>query len=357
MTFTIQAAPLEALARDIFAAAGTPEDIAAVVAQSLVTTNLLGHDSHGVLRVKQYISMIRRGVIKPAERARLRKRFGATAMVTLAYGFGQIGARYAVELAIEMGQEHGIAAVSLGQSTHVGRLGEWTGMIAAKGLIAIGFAGGGFSHGFVAPYGGRERLFSTNPMSFAVPCGDGETLLLDFATSGVAHGKVMLAQSKGAPVAQGMMLDNAGRPTTEATDLDAGGVLLPMGLHKGSGLSLMMEIIPNLLAGDRPMSSPEFHHGNPMLLMALLPEAFDEATDFAAHVEALKARVKSVKPAQGFDEVLVPGEPEARSYAERVRAGIPLPDRVWLDLCGLAEEFGIRLPTPPPAPPQSIREG
>ncbi len=345
MTFTIRAEPLERLARDIFAAAGTPDDIAAVVAESLVKTNLLGHDSHGVLRVKQYISMIRKGMIKPAERPGLRKRFGATAMVTLSYGFGQIGARFAAELAIEICREHGIAAVSLGQTTHVGRLGEFTAMIAAKGLIGIGFAGGGFSHGFVAPYGGRERVFSTNPLSFAVPCGDDETLLLDFATSGVAHGKVLLAQSKGAPLPQGMMLDRLGRPTTEATDLDAGGVLLPMGLHKGSGLSMMMEIIPNLLAGDRPMSSPEFHYGNPTLLLALLPAAFDEATDFAAHVEALKARVKAVKPAQGFDQVLVPGEPEARSYAERAQNGIPLPERVWEDLHGLANELGVNVPT------------
>ena len=265
MRFTIKAEPLQELARDIFAAAGTPDDIAALVAESLVTTNLLGHDSHGVLRVKQYISMIRKGMIKPAERPRIRKRFGATAMVTLGYGFGQIGARYAAELAIVISREHGIAAVSLGQSTHVGRLGEWTGMIAAQGLIGIGFAGG---------------------------------------------------------------------------------VLLPMGLHKGSGLSLMMEIIPNLLAGDHPMSSPEFHFGNPMLLLALLPEAFDEGTDFAAHVDALKTRVKAVKPAEGFDEVLTPGEPEARSYAERVKYGIPLPERVWADLCGLADELGVCVPSP-----------
>lgn len=345
MTVIMRAEALRSLARDIFSAAGTPEDIAALVAESLVMTNLLGHDSHGVLRVKQYVKMIRDDMIKPAARPRVRKRFGATAMVTNGYGFGQIGAGYAAELAIDIAREHGIAAVSLGQTTHVGRLGEWTQMIAAQGLIGIGFAGGGFSHGFVAPYGGRERVFSTNPMSFAVPCGDEGMLLLDFATSGVAHGKVMLAQSKGAPVPQGMMLDKAGRPTTAAADLDDGGALLAMGLHKGSGLSMMMEIIPNLLAGDRPMSSPEFHYGNPTLLMALLPEAFDQATDFAAHVETLKARVKSVKPAEGFNEVLVPGEPETRSYAEREMNGIPLPDQVWADLCELAGELGVRLPT------------
>jgi len=346
VTFTIRAEALERLARDIFHAAGAPADIAAVVAESLVTTNLLGHDSHGVLRVKQYINMMRQGMIQPAEGPRLRKRFGATAMVTLGYGFGQIGARFAAELAVEICREQGIAAVSLGQCGHVGRLGEYTNMIAAQGLIGIGFAGGGFSHGYVTPYGGSERVFSTNPLSIAVPCGAEATLLLDFATAGIAHGKALLAQSKGAPLPKGMMLDKAGRPTTVAADLDAGGVLLPMGLHKGSGLSMMMEIIPNLLAGDRPMSSPEFHYGNPMLLMALLPEAFDEDTDFAAHVAALKARVNAAKPAEGFDEVLTPGEPEARSYAERVASGIPLPDQVWADLRALADELGVVVSAP-----------
>ena len=125
-----------------------------------------------------------------------------------------------------------------------------------------------------------------------------------------------------------MMLDKEGRPSTDASILDDGAVLLPMGLHKGSGLALMMEIIPTLLAGHRPVSSPEFHFGNPTLLMALSPSAFDEDTDFAQHVDVLKRRIKRVQPANGFDEVLAPGEPEARSYAERMRSGIPLPDVV-----------------------------
>ena len=345
MTFTIDAEALRQLSRDIFAAAGTPDDIAAVVAESLVTTNLFGHDSHGVLRVKQYVTMIREGMIQRAARPGVTKRFGATAMVTGGYGFGQIGARFAAELVIEMGGKHGIAAVSLGQTTHVGRLGEYTAMIAAAGLIGIGFTSGTMYSGWVAPYGGRERVFGTNPMSFALPCAEESTLLLDFATAGVAHGKIVLAQAKGAPVPQGMMLDKLGRPSTDASILDDGAVLLPMGLHKGSGLALMMELIPTLLAGHRPISSPESHFGNPTLLLALSPEAFDEDTDFATHVEALKRRVSAVEPAEGFDEVLLPGEPEARSYAERIATGIPLPDAVWAVLQELAAELGILLPT------------
>lgn len=343
MTRIIHAEPLETLCREIFRAAGAPADIAAVVADSLVRTNLMGHDSHGVLRVKQYVTMIETGMIKPEQRPRLRKRFGATAMVTGGYGFGQVGARYAAELAAEMGGEYGIAAVSLGQSTHVGRLGEYTAMIAAAGLIGIGFTSGTMYSGWVTPYGGRERTFGTNPMSFAAPCVEG-TLLLDFATAGIAHGKIVLARAKGAPLPSGMLLDKAGRPSTDASILDDGAVLLPMGAHKGSGLAMMMEIIPTLLTGHRPISSPEFHFGNPTLLIALAPAAFDEETDFAQYVDALKRRVKAVKPAEGFAEVLTPGEPEARSYAKRTQAGIPLPDAVWADLRALAADFAISLP-------------
>ena len=341
VTHIIHAKPLEQLCRDIFIAAGAPADIAATVAESLVLTNLFGHDSHGALRVKQYVSMMRDGMIQPAARPCIAKRFGATALLTGGYGFGQIGARFAADLAAELGAEHGIAAVSLGQTTHVGRLGEYTAMIAAAGLIGIGFTSGTMYSGWVTPYGGRERVFGTNPMSFAVPCATDGTLLLDFATAGVAHGKVVLARKKGAPVPEGMMLDSAGRPSTDASILDDGAVLLPMGLHKGSGLALMMEIIPTLLAGHRPISAPDFHFGNPTLLMALAPAAFADDADFAGQVAALKARVKRVQPGAGFDEVLLPGEPEARSFAERAKRGIPLPDAVWDDLCGLAQEFGL----------------
>ena len=341
MTHIIQAESLRGLCRGIFQAAGTPEDIASAVAESLVLTNLFGHDSHGVLRVKQYVSMIEEGMIKPSARPRVKRRLGATAMVTGGYGFGQVGARFAAELAIELGRQHGISAVSLGQNTHIGRLGEYTQMIAAAGLIGICFTSGTMFRGWVTPYGGRERVFGTNPMSFAVPCQDSGTLLLDFATAGVAHGKVVLARAKGAPVPTGMMLDKQGRPTTDASVLDEGAVLLPMGAHKGSGLALMMEIIPTLLAGHRPITSAGFHFGNPTLMMALEPRAFDEDSDFRGQVGALMQRVKATAPAEGFDEVLLPGEPEARSYRERARQGIPLPDAVWEDLRGMAEDLGL----------------
>ena len=343
MAVVMQSEELIRLSRDIFIAVSTPDDIATTVAESLVYTNLLGHDSHGVIRVKQYADMIREGRIKASARPQITKQFGAVATISGGYGFGQIGARFGAELAGKLGTEHGIGAVSVAEVTHIGRLGEYTQLIAEQGLIGIGFTSGSMYRGWVTPYGGRERVFGTNPMSFAVPTREGETLLLDFATAGVAHGKVLLARVKGEPVPTGMLLDKDGNPTTDSSILDEGAILLPMGLHKGSGLAMMMEIVPTLLAGHRPISSPDFHYGNPTLLIGLSPEAFAGESHFLHYIDELKERIKRVSPAQGFDEVLLPGEPESRSYAERIKSGISFPDSVWQDLQNLASEFEIPL--------------
>lgn len=343
MTVVVKSETLIDLSQAIFVAAGAPDDIAKAVAESLVQTNLLGHDSHGVLRVKQYVNMIREGRTFPSKRPRVVTQFGAVATISGDYGFGQIGARFGAELAAELGKTHGIGAVSIADVTHIGRLGEYTKLIADQGLIGIGYTGGTMYRGWVTPYGGRERVFGTNPMSFAIPSKDDDTLLLDFATAGVAHGKVVLARAKGEPVPVGMMLDKEGNPTTDATILDEGAILLPMGLHKGSGLAMMMEIVPTLLAGHKPISSPDFKYGNPTLLLALSLEAFEVETHFHHYVEELKQRMKQVAPAKGFDEVLLPGEPESRSYKQRIESGIPVPDTVWNDLKSLASELNIPL--------------
>lgn len=341
----VPAATLLDLGAAIFAAAGAPDDIAKAVATSLVRTSLTGHDSHGVMRVMQYVAMIRNGDLSPAARPRLSRRSGATASLDCQGGFGQIGARFGADLAAELAQQLGIGCVALENVNHIGRLGEYAEGLARKGLVGMVFTSGTFARVSVAPWGGREPLLSTNPMAWALPTGDGETpFVLDIATAVVANGKVQVALSKGEHMPEGMLLDRDGNPTTDPATFLNGGMLLPFGRYKGHGLSLMMELIPAVLSGFTPVSSPGFRSGNPTLIIALDIAAFIEPKIFAQQTRDFLARVKGVSPADGFDEVLLPGEKEQRSIAEREKSGIPLPPVVWNELCGLAREYGIDAP-------------
>lgn len=323
--------------------AGAPADIAALVSRSLVQTNLMGHDSHGVIRVKTYINQVRSGAIQPAARPQVERRFGATATIDCAWGFGQVGARSGAEVARDLGQEHGIGCVALSQVNHIGRLGEYAEIIARSGLIAIIMTAGTVLQVSVTPYGGREPIFGTNPMAWAVPNGD-TPFLLDFATAAVANGKIAVALSKGEPFPEGMLLDRDGNPTIDPASFYQGGMLLPFGTYKGSGLALMMEIIPVLLADFAPVSSPEFKPGNPTLMLAINIEAFTSRDRFERLVQELLARCRRVPPAAGFDEVLLPGDKEARSVETRLAEGIPLPDSVWNDLTTLAADYSVPVP-------------
>ena len=337
---------LSDLGAAIFAAAGAPQDIARAVAASLTDTSLSGHDSHGIMRVRLYVDMIRRGDLLPAARPRLRRRSGATASVDCGRGFGQIGAQYGAELAADLAREHGMAGVALEEVNHIGRLGEYAETLARQGLVGIVFTSGTVVRVSVAPWGGREPLLSTNPMAWAIPTQEGVTpLVLDFATSVVANGKVQVALHKGEAFPPGMLLDRDGAPTTDPAAFMEGGMLLPFGSYKGYGLSVMMELIPGILSGFSPVSSAEFRSGNPTLMLALDIAGFTDLARFERETREFLARVKAAETAPGFAEVLLPGEKEQRSCAERNAAGIPLPCGVWEDLCTLAAEYGVAIPT------------
>jgi LDH2 family malate/lactate/ureidoglycolate dehydrogenase len=339
----IQAQVIIDLSTAIFQAAGAAPEIAAAVARSLVTTNLMGHDSHGVIRVGRYVSQIRSGTLDPTAQPRIAKRMGAMAVVDCQWSFGQIGARYGAQAAQEIAAEMGVSCVALSRVNHIGRLGEYATLLAEAGMVGIVFTSGTIVRVSVTPYGGREPILGTNPMAWAVPTG-GEPLMVDFATAAVANGKIMVALSKGEPFPEGMLLDKDGYPTTDPATFNAGGMLLPFGTYKGSGLALMMELIPTLLSGFAPVSSPEHHPGNPTLIIALKVDTFITQERFERLTRELIDRVKAVPPAAGFDEVLLPGEKEARSTAERLVDGIPLPDSVWADLTKLAAEYSVTVP-------------
>lgn len=329
--------------RAIFTGAGAPPDIALQVAESLVTTNLTGHDSHGIIRVKTYTDQIRAGALQPEARAVIGRRLGSTAVLDGQWGFGQVTARTGAELARDLAQEHGLGAVSLSRTNHIGRLGEYAEIIAQAGMVGIVMTGGTLGISSVTPYGGAEAIFGTNPMAWAVPTGD-NVLLLDYATAAVANGKIKVALDKGEAFPPDMLLDKTGKPTINPADFYNGGMLLPFGSYKGYGLNLMMEIIPVLLSGFAPITSPDFQPGNPTLMLALSIEAFTDRAYFEQEVARLLARIRQVRPAAGSAGVLLPGEKETHYMAERLRDGIPLPDKTWADLCAVAVDWGVSIP-------------
>jgi len=339
---TIQTDALIEFSQAIFEAAGTPSETAQIVAGSLVKSNLLGHDSHGVQLIPQYVKRIQSGELDPAAQPRVERQRQAVAMVDGEWGFGQVIARYGTRLAGDLARTFGVGCVALNRSHHIGRLGEYAEMLADEGLVGLIMTGISGHSGAVAPFGGRERIFGTNPIAWGLPVPDSRPpLVLDFATSRVAYGKVMVALSKGVEVPEGVLLDKEGNPTTNPADLLDEGVLLPFGEHKGSGLMLMVELLSRGLAGLADASSQENRIGNTTMITAYAVDAFLPLEQFVQYTDSLLARIQQSSPAAGFEAVLLPGEPEARSQAQRSQAGIPIPEKTWQVLTGLGQELGL----------------
>ncbi len=349
---------LTAFIADIFTAAGCARDEAERIAHYLVSANLAGHDSHGVIRVPRYIAWLKEGAVKPGQTLTIVNESPTHALVDGNRGFGQTVGPLAVDLGIEKAKAHGLAAIALRRAGHLGRIGDFGERAAAAGLVSLHFvnvAGGEL----VAPFGGVERRFSTNPVCIACPRPGAEPLVLDFATSRVAEGKVLVASQGGKPVPEDSLIGPdgtiSGDPSllygplegTLVRDATKGpGALRAFGEHKGSGLAFMCEILAGCLTGGAtsgPMPAGPRHITNGMFSIYIDPQHFAGA-GFAAAVESYARYVKSSRPATPGSEVLLPGEPEQRRRAERLRDGVPLSAMTWQTICDTAASLGL---TPP----------
>jgi LDH2 family malate/lactate/ureidoglycolate dehydrogenase len=333
---TVPADRLRTLTKQIFEGAGTPPDLAEIVTDHLINANLAGHDSHGVIRIPSYVQTIKRGALDPTARPSVLTDRGPTLLVDGNWSFGQVAARYAIDLAIGRAKELGIAMVGIVHANHIGRVGEYPTLAAERGVAAFVTVGGlGKS---VAPHGGRAGALGTNPISFGFPAAQHPPFLVDFATSAIAGGKVMVARAKGEPLPVGSMIDADGSPTRDANVYFAGGALLPFGGHKGYGLSMVSALFSGVLtqaahAGERG--------GGGVLMVAIDAGAFGPADRAIADADKVMSTIKAVPPSTGVDEVLVPGEPEARARAHRLRDGIPVPDRTWAEIQETASSVGV----------------
>jgi uncharacterized oxidoreductase len=342
----IPAAELTLRTTRIFECAGAPADIAACVARHLVDANLAGHDSHGVLRIGQYLEAIDSGALDPAARMRIERRFAAGATVDGQRGFGQLVARDAVLLAIEIARGSGTAAVSVHNCGHTGRLGTYAEMLAAAAMLGIVAVNAGGAGQLVAPFGGAGRRLSTNPIAIGAPTAGEHPIVLDTATSVVPEGKVRALYQAGKPLPPGALVNARGESTIDPADLysDPPGALLPLGGafgHKGFGLAFLIDILAGALSGAGCCRPGATYQGDGLTIVALDVSQFTPLADFTARVAELSAHVKSCPPAPGVAGVYLPGEREYESRRDRSRSGVWIDPGTWTLIENACRRYGI----------------
>jgi LDH2 family malate/lactate/ureidoglycolate dehydrogenase len=253
-----------------------------------------------------------------------------------------------MSLAIERARDHGIALVSAVEVNHVGRLGHYVERAAEQGIVAAMVTGGqGYEHPVAAPYGGAGRVLAPNPFAMAFPSADSDPVLVDFATTQAAGGKVELAKATGQRIPLGWIIDSAGEPSTNPHDFTyAGdGALLPFGEHKGFGIMVVAEILGRIVSGadayaDTSHGGVYFRHCG-VTIIAIDAGVFSTLSAFSGRTQELSGRIRSVTPAPGFSEVQTPGDYEARSRKSRSVEGLSIPDSTWAEVVQAAAGLGI----------------
>jgi LDH2 family malate/lactate/ureidoglycolate dehydrogenase len=335
-----QASYLHAITRRLLMAAGTLRHIADVVAEVLVNANLTGHDSHGVLRVPHYLSDISKGIIHPAAEPKVVKETGNTIFFDGQWGFGHYTVRKAMKLAIEKARETDVCCVCFVRTGHIGRLGEYAEIAAQSGCIGIITYGTGERVGKkTVPFGGARGMLGTNPIAVGVPTGDDVPFIIDFATTMIAGGKIMVAKSKNTDLPQGCIIDKHGNPSVKTKDYYDGGFLLPFGGHKGYALSLLTCLLGGLSEGFN------YERGamGSVFMQIFNPHTFTPLETYQQHVRGFLDNIKKTPPARGFDEVLVPGDFEHSSRVERLVHGVEVPGTIYRQIQEWAEKLDISL--------------
>jgi hydroxycarboxylate dehydrogenase B len=343
---TFHAEPLKQIGSQIFAAAGATAEEARIVSDALVEANLAGHDSHGILRIPEYVRWVEEKLVTTGAHIKIVQEADSFAVVDGGWGFGQVVGREAMEVAIRKAEQAGVGTVAASQCCHIGRVGDYPMMAAAKGMVAVMFVN---THGggkLVAPWGGKSRRLSANPISIAIPRKTGTPIVVDISTSAIAEGKVRGMLNRKVPVPPGSIMDADGNPTTDAAKFYGPpvGALFPFGGHKGFALGLVTDILAGAISGGG-VSRPDTNRvGNTFLVFVVDIDRLRGDDPFYADVEHLVEYVKSSELAPGSTEILVPGEPEAREKERRQRNGIPVDDVTWRQITEVGNKYGVSVP-------------
>ena len=339
----VTADALRRFTHEVFVRAGMPETDAAVVADVLVWADLRGVDSHGVSRVTMYLRLIDDGDMNLTPSIKIRTETSASVLVDADRAAGPIAMTTAMNAAVRKARDAGVGLGLVRATTHTAALGYYTLMAAREGMAALALAA---STPFMAYHGTRAAGVSTNPISIAVPGGERGPVVLDMSTGVVARGKLVQARKIGRPIPSGWALDRAGNPTTDPREAM---IPLPVGGPKGSGLSLMIELITSLAVSNPIIAralegtADGTRHRQNGLALAIDLRRFGDPATFRAEVDRLVASLKALPGAAGAGEILMPGERGGRTLAERLRTGIPLPRAIVAELESAAARFGVAM--------------
>jgi uncharacterized oxidoreductase len=317
-------------------AGGSDAREAKIVAENLVTANLTGHDSHGVGMIPRYIDSLLEGGLKVNQHPKMV--FDGGAMITLdgQQGYGQVIGLEAMEIGIARAKQHGMCVMGLARSHHLCRIGQWAEQAVAAGLVSLHFTNV-ISRSIVAPYGGADARFGTNPVTIGIPVPGEPPFILDMATSAVAQGKIRVAHNKREQVSQEWLIDDQGFPTTDPRYgvIEPFGALRTFGLHKGYGLAVVCELLGGALTGGGTWHSDDRSKKrvwNGMLSILIDPKRMGTADSFGAETAAFLESLRKSPVAPGFDKVRIAGEPERETRARREREGIAVDENTWEEI-------------------------
>jgi hydroxycarboxylate dehydrogenase B len=337
---TIPAQKLVQAVAAIMQGAGCAPEEATTVARRLVDSNLVGHDSHGVIRVGKYLEWMRDGWVKANQAPSVVFETDSIAIVDGNRGFGQVVGEFAGKLGTAKAAKSGIAMIGLRNCGHLGRVGDWAELAAAAGQVSLHFLNTSGAQR-VAPFGGSDRRLSTNPITVGVPIAGGEPVILDVTTSMVAEGKLFVASNKGEEVPPGWIIDKHGKPTTQPKDFYDGGALLTVGAHKGSGLSIVVDLLAGAISTGRSSDPADTVLRNNMLSIYIAPDVYDTDGVVAREAARFVEWVKASPPATPGQPVLLPGEVERMTRARRTAEGVAIDDKTYADMIAAGESVGM----------------
>ena len=336
---------LHHLGCEILQKSGTHSDDANIVVAELLDANIVGHDSHGVIRLKQYVDSLAAGEIKPGAKIQTVLATPGITIIDGSFNFGQVVATRALERGQEEASKSGAHTVLCRNTNHVGRLGSYTRKAAMKGFAVL-LAVNGPANFSVIPWGGLDPRLGTNPISMATPWKE-DPFVLDMTTSATAEGKIRVASQAGELIPEGLIVDEFGNSATDPNAFYQGGAILPLGGalgFKGYGLGVMLDIFCGVLSGAGVARDDVTPSTNGVWLQLIDIKQVVSSQDYESMMNTYVEWIKSSRTAPGVQEILLPGEIESQRRAHHRENGISLSDGTWNQMKELAASLNVALP-------------